>query len=103
MKVTVAGNGLGAVGRLAVLVNSPHSVGVATMVSVKGCVEVKKRFGGHLTVFPLVVHPAGSTDSIVNSGGNGSTRALKSMQPRGGSIPGHRCVMVKVIGSPTMK
>ena len=36
---------------LAVLVNVPHSVGVATMVSVKGCVSVKKCPPGHVTVF----------------------------------------------------
>jgi hypothetical protein len=41
---------------LAVLVNEPHSVGVATMVSVKGCSRVTKRGFGHVTVFSLVVH-----------------------------------------------
>jgi hypothetical protein len=41
---------------LAVLVNVPHFVVVATMVSVKGAVEWKSRGHGHVTVFPLVVH-----------------------------------------------
>ena len=41
---------------LAVLVNVPHSVGVATMVSVKGLVGVDARPPGHVTVFSLVLH-----------------------------------------------
>jgi hypothetical protein len=86
---------------LAVLVNEPHSVGVATMVNVKGWVGKDSRVNEHVTVFPLVVHPAGSTESTVNpaSGSNVSTRGMPMMQ-LGLSI--HRSVMVKVIGSPTV-
>jgi hypothetical protein len=84
---------------LAVLVNEPHSVGVATMVSVKGWVGLRKRVNEHVTVFPLVLHPAGSTESTVNPDGNWSTRGMPMMQP---CVPGHRSVMVKVIGSPTV-
>ena len=43
-------------GLLTVLVNVPHSVGVATMVSVKGAVGKELRKAGHVTVFPLVLH-----------------------------------------------
>jgi hypothetical protein len=84
---------------LAMLVNEPHSVGVATMVSVKGWSGVKKRLPvEHVTVFPLVLHPPGS-ESTVNPDGNWSTMGKKSMQPEG--LKGHLCVMVKMIGSPT--
>ena len=41
---------------LAVLVNVPHSLVVATMVAVKGLVGVKSREPGHVTVFPFVLH-----------------------------------------------
>jgi hypothetical protein len=81
---------------LAVLVNVPHSVVLATMVSVKGAVEVKVRKRGHVTVFSRVVHEAG-TESIVNPDGTLSTMGVVSAQPP----RGHRCVMVKVIGCPT--
>jgi hypothetical protein len=58
----------------AVLVNEPHFVGVATMVSVKGAVGLDERCP-HVTVFPLVLHvPAGATELTVNPDGNRSLR-----------------------------
>src|SRR5215217_1562557 len=88
---------------LAVLVNEPHSVVVATMVSVKGAVGVKSRMPGHVTVFPLVVHwmsgSLSSTESTAKPDGSWSTREEVSRQ-RG--LLTHRCVMVKVICSPTL-
>jgi hypothetical protein len=87
---------------VAMLVNEPHSVGVATMVSVKGAVGLEKRLNEHVTVFPLVVHwllgSLSSTESMLNSDGNWSTRGKRSlMQP--GPLKGHRSEMVKVMGS----
>src|SRR5918997_570604 len=63
---------------LAVLVKGPHSVEVATMVSVKGAAGLEKRLNEHVTVFPLVVHwllgSLSSTESMSNSDGSWSTR-----------------------------
>ena len=103
MKVLVAVNN----GLVAVLVNVPHSVGVATMVSVKGAVGLEKRLNPeHVTVFPLVVHSLlgslSSTESMVNSDGNWSTRGELKLVLQPGALKGHRSEMVKVMGSPTV-
>src|SRR5215208_551549 len=90
---------------LAVLVNVPHSVVAATMVTVKGWVEVKVT-SGHVTVlvftFVLIVHwklgSLSSTDTILNPDGSSSTRAPKAKHV----LIAHRSVMVKVIRSPTV-
>jgi len=84
-----------------VLVNVPHFVVVATMVTVKGWVEVKVT-SGHVTVFTFVLHwklgSLSSTDSILNPDGSSSTRAPKAKHV----LIAHRSVMVKVIRSPTV-
>jgi hypothetical protein len=90
-------------GMLAVLVNSPHFVVVATMVAVKGLSEVKLRGPGHVTVFTLLVHwisgSLSSTETKLNPEGNSSTMSRES--PHGPPTLIHRCVMVKVICWPT--